>query len=207
MVLSWRSAARPRWEFRARRHALIDRTHDHHQRAVRRTTASARASERNEHHPPDDRPRFVHPRTQIHGCARPLEVSHWGPLGDHTSCTKTYNPHVGRSRAQRLRPDLPPRDRSSDRNEQHRATLQHHPANAACPRRAVRSGTCTHLLIAGPPPSKPHPQVTNRQRKQHDKFALVNPHRHVAAAQQHTATPPAPRRTAEQRSHQEHNQI
>jgi hypothetical protein len=44
---------------------------------------------------------------------------------------------------------LPPRDRSSDRNEQHRAALQHHPANAACPRRAVRSGTCMHLLIAG----------------------------------------------------------
>jgi hypothetical protein len=44
---------------------------------------------------------------------------------------------------------VPPRDRSSDRNEQHHATLEHHPANAACPRRAVRSGTCMHLLIAG----------------------------------------------------------
>jgi hypothetical protein len=32
---------------------------------------------------------------------------------------------------------LPPRDRSCDRNEQHRAALEHHPANAACPRRAV----------------------------------------------------------------------
>jgi hypothetical protein len=47
---------------------------------------------------------------------------------------------------------LQPRDRSSDRNEQHRATLEHHPANAACPRRAVRSDTCMHLLIAGSPP-------------------------------------------------------
>ena len=32
---------------------------------------------------------------------------------------------------------LPPRDRSFDRNEQHRAALGHHPANAARPRRAV----------------------------------------------------------------------
>ncbi|MCA1704873.1 MAG: hypothetical protein LC808_17050 [Actinobacteria bacterium] len=30
---------------------------------------------------------------------------------------------------------LPLRDRSSDRNEQHRAALAHHRANAACPRR------------------------------------------------------------------------
>ena len=50
---------------------------------------------------------------------------------------------------------LPPRDRSSDRNEQHRSALEHHPANAACPHRAVRSGTCPHLLIAGSPPSPP----------------------------------------------------
>ena len=53
--------------------------------------------------------------------------------------------HVGR------RP--PSRDRSSDRNEQHRAALGHHPVNVACPRRAVLSGTCLHLLIAGSPPS------------------------------------------------------
>jgi hypothetical protein len=42
-------------------------------------------------------------------------------------------------------------DRSFDRNEQHHAALGHHPANAACPRRAVRSRTCLHLLIAGSP--------------------------------------------------------
>ena len=29
---------------------------------------------------------------------------------------------------------LSPRDRSSDRNDQHRATLEHHAANIACPR-------------------------------------------------------------------------
>jgi hypothetical protein len=50
---------------------------------------------------------------------------------------------------------LPPRDRSSDRNEQHHAALEHHPANATRPRRAVRSDTCLHLLIAGSPPSPP----------------------------------------------------
>ncbi len=44
---------------------------------------------------------------------------------------------------------LPPRDRSFDRNEQHHGALAHHPANTAWPRRAVRSGTCLHLLIAG----------------------------------------------------------
>jgi hypothetical protein len=44
----------------------------------------------------------------------------------------------------------PPRDRSSDRNEQHRATLEHHPANVVRTRRTGRSGTCMHLLIAGP---------------------------------------------------------
>lgn len=44
---------------------------------------------------------------------------------------------------------LPPGDRSFDRNEQHRAALEHHPTNAACPCRAVRSGICLHLLIAG----------------------------------------------------------
>jgi hypothetical protein len=44
---------------------------------------------------------------------------------------------------------LPQCDRSSDRNDQHRDTLQHHPANAAYPRHAVRAGTCMHLLIAG----------------------------------------------------------
>jgi hypothetical protein len=48
---------------------------------------------------------------------------------------------------------LPPRDRSSDRNEQHHAALEHHLANTAWPRRAVRSGTCMHLLIAGSTPS------------------------------------------------------
>jgi hypothetical protein len=47
---------------------------------------------------------------------------------------------------------LPQRDRSSDRNEQHYAALGHHPANAGCPRRALRSGTYVHLLIAGSPP-------------------------------------------------------
>lgn len=44
---------------------------------------------------------------------------------------------------------LPPRDRSFDRNKQHRAALAHHPTNAAYPRRAVCLGTCLHLLIAG----------------------------------------------------------
>ncbi len=44
---------------------------------------------------------------------------------------------------------LPPRDHSSDRNEQHRAALGHHPANVACPRHAVRPGVCMHLLMAG----------------------------------------------------------
>jgi hypothetical protein len=44
---------------------------------------------------------------------------------------------------------LPPHDRNSDRKEQHRATLEHHPANAVRTRRAARTGTCTHLLIAG----------------------------------------------------------
>jgi hypothetical protein len=44
---------------------------------------------------------------------------------------------------------LRPRDRSCDRNEQHCAALGHHPANAARPRCAVRSGTSLHLLIAG----------------------------------------------------------
>jgi hypothetical protein len=34
-------------------------------------------------------------------------------------------------------------------NEQHSAAPRHHPANTACPRRAVRSRTCLHLLIAG----------------------------------------------------------
>jgi hypothetical protein len=38
---------------------------------------------------------------------------------------------------------LPPRDHCSDRNEQHRATLKHHPANAVRTRRVVRSGACT----------------------------------------------------------------
>lgn len=41
----------------------------------------------------------------------------------------------------------PPRDRSSDRNEQHHAALQHHPANATRPRHAVRPGIRLHLLI------------------------------------------------------------
>lgn len=44
---------------------------------------------------------------------------------------------------------LSPGDRSFDRNEQHRAALEHYPANGAYPRRAVRLGTCLHLLIAG----------------------------------------------------------
>jgi hypothetical protein len=44
---------------------------------------------------------------------------------------------------------LPPHDRSSDRNKQHHAALGHHPANAACPRCAIQSGTCMYLLIAG----------------------------------------------------------
>jgi len=47
---------------------------------------------------------------------------------------------------------LPSRDRSSDRSEQHRAALEHHPASATSPRRTLRSGTCMHLLIAGSPP-------------------------------------------------------
>ena len=42
---------------------------------------------------------------------------------------------------------LQPGDRSFDRNEQHHASLGHHPANVACPRGAVRSGSC----IAGFP--------------------------------------------------------
>ena len=44
---------------------------------------------------------------------------------------------------------LPPRDRNSDRNEQHRAALGHHLANTAWPRRAGRSGLCLHLLSQG----------------------------------------------------------
>jgi hypothetical protein len=43
---------------------------------------------------------------------------------------------------------VPPRDRSCDRNEQHRAALGHHPANVAFPCRVVRSEICMHLLIA-----------------------------------------------------------
>jgi hypothetical protein len=50
---------------------------------------------------------------------------------------------------------LRPRDRSCDRNDQHRAALVNHPANAARPRCAVRSGTCMHLLIAGSFPVAP----------------------------------------------------
>jgi hypothetical protein len=42
---------------------------------------------------------------------------------------------------------LPQCDRSSDRNDQHRDTLQHHSANAAYPRHAVRAGTCMHLFF------------------------------------------------------------
>ncbi len=42
---------------------------------------------------------------------------------------------------------VPLPDRSSDRNEQHRAALQHHHANAACPRRSVHTGARMHLLI------------------------------------------------------------
>jgi hypothetical protein len=45
-------------------------------------------------------------------------------------------------------PDQPgggPSDRSCDRNEQHRASLGYHPANAACPRCAIRP----YLLLAG----------------------------------------------------------
>jgi len=38
---------------------------------------------------------------------------------------------------------------SFDRNEQHRAALEHHPTNAECPGPKVRSGICLHLLIAG----------------------------------------------------------
>jgi hypothetical protein len=44
---------------------------------------------------------------------------------------------------------LSPYDRTGDRNEQHRAALQHRPVNAASSRRAVRAGTCLHLLIVG----------------------------------------------------------
>jgi hypothetical protein len=58
-------------------------------------------------------------------------------------------------------------DRSSDRNEQHHATLQHHPANAACPRHAIRSGTCMHLLIAGSP--LPRCKVVTRGRSDQDQ--------------------------------------
>lgn len=55
---------------------------------------------------------------------------------------------------------LPLGDRSFDRNEQHRAALGHHSANTACPRHAVGSRICLHLLIAGShvevPPELPH---------------------------------------------------
>lgn len=40
-------------------------------------------------------------------------------------------------------------DRSPGHNEQHHIALGHHPTNATCPRRVIRSGACTHLLIAG----------------------------------------------------------
>jgi len=46
-----------------------------------------------------------------------------------------------------------PSDRSPDRNEQHQAALEHHPAHPAHPRCAIRPGTRSHLFIAGPPPS------------------------------------------------------
>jgi hypothetical protein len=57
---------------------------------------------------------------------------------------------------------LPPRDR----NEQHRVALQHHPTNTARLRRAVRSATCLHLLIAGSPasPSRTTTHLPGRTR-------------------------------------------
>ncbi len=51
------------------------------------------------------------------------------------------------------------RHRSSDRNDQDRAALEHHPANAASPRRAQRSRICLHLLIAGSPPPDTAPEL------------------------------------------------
>jgi hypothetical protein len=50
---------------------------------------------------------------------------------------------------------IPPHDRSSERNKQHRPALGRHLANLACPRCAVRSGNCMHLLIAGWPSASP----------------------------------------------------
>lgn len=46
-------------------------------------------------------------------------------------------------------------DCSSDCNEQHQTALEHHLANAACPRRVIQSGACMHLLIAGSSPLSP----------------------------------------------------
>jgi hypothetical protein len=63
---------------------------------------------------------------------------------------------------------LPPADRSSNRNEQHRAALGHHPANAACPRRTARSQTCLHLLIAGSPPSQRNRDRPNGKSSSHN---------------------------------------
>ncbi len=60
--------------------------------------------------------------TQIEGRRQGLHA----PGGQVCSCP---GHHAGRA-------GLPPGDRSFDRNEQHRAALGHHPANAACPRRA-----------------------------------------------------------------------
>jgi hypothetical protein len=51
-------------------------------------------------------------------------------------------------------------------NELHRAALQHHTATAACPCRAIRSGTRLHLLIAASVPSlqlwRTHRETRNR---------------------------------------------
>ncbi len=64
-------------------------------------------------------------------------------------------------------------DRSSDRDEQHRAALEHHSANAASPRREVRSGTCLHLLIAGS--FSPHRvrQATTAKEHSHSAHAPI----------------------------------
>jgi hypothetical protein len=62
---------------------------------------------------------------------------------------RAYGGQAGASLGHHAGRRLPPCDRSCDRNEQHCAALGHHPANAARPRCAVRSGTSLHLLIAG----------------------------------------------------------
>jgi hypothetical protein len=82
------------------------------------------------------------------------------------------------TRSSRLAPGCPPRDAVlTDRDEQHRAALGHHPANAVGPPGAVRSGACLHLFIAGFPaptttvtwpracPRVPLPKVARGQQR------------------------------------------